>query len=201
MDWLKELIEKHTAEGKTDIDAVMNAVKEEFPKHAVPKDVYNEQAEKLKAANSTLDTLKKSNKDNKELQNELKTYKDKVSQMEADAKETAKKQSIKDALVNAKATDVDYLMYKLGDVELAEDGSIKDLDSKIKDLQTNHPTFFQVTEPEQADNGFKSLGGADLPEGKRSTIYTQEDIARMTPEQINSNWDAIKSSLENGGTN
>ncbi|HEM3502225.1 TPA: phage scaffolding protein [Streptococcus suis] len=125
----------------------------------------DEAESKLKEANSTLDTLKKSNKDNEELQNELKTYKDKVSQLEADAKETAKKQSIKDALVNAKATDVDYLMYKLGDVELAEDGSIKDLDSKIKDLQTNHPTFFQVTEPEQADNGFKSLGGADIPPG------------------------------------
>lgn len=165
MDWLKELIEKHTADGKTDIDAVMNAVKEEFPKHAVPKDVYNEQAEKLKAANNTLDALKKSNKDNEELQNELKMYKDKVSQLEADAKETAKKQTIKDALSNAKATDVDYLMYKLGDVELAEDGSIKDLDSKIKDLQANHPTFFQTTEPGQANNGFKQLGGADIPPG------------------------------------
>ena len=165
MDWLKELIEKHTAEGKTDVDAVMNALKEEFPKHAVPKDVYNEQAEKLKAANSTLDTLKKSNKDNDELQNELKTYKDKVSQLEADVKETAKKQTIKDALSSAKATDLDYLMYKLGDVELAEDGSIKDLDSKIKDLQTNHPTFFQPSEPEQADNGFKTLGGVDIPPG------------------------------------
>jgi seryl-tRNA synthetase len=119
----------------------------------------------LKEANSTLDTLKKSNKDNEELQNELKTYKDKVSQLEADAKETAKKQTIKDALANAKATDVDYLMYKLGDVELAEDGSIKDLDSKIKDLQTNHPTFFKTTEPEQADNGFKTLGGVDIPPG------------------------------------
>ena len=165
MDWLKELIEKHTAEGKTDVDAVMNAFKEEFPKHAVPKDVYNEQAEKLKAANSTLDTLKKSNKDNDELQNELKTYKDKVSKLEADVKETAKKQTIKDALSSAKATDLDYLMYKLGDVELAEDGSIKDLDSKIKDLQTNHPTFFQSSEPEQADNGFKTLGGVDIPPG------------------------------------
>ncbi|HEM3437923.1 phage scaffolding protein [Streptococcus suis] len=161
----------------------------------------DEAESKLKEANSTLDTLKKSNKDNEELQKELKTYKEKVSQLEADAKETAKKQSIKDALVNAKATDVDYLMYKLGDVELAEDGSIKDLDNKIKDLQTNHPTFFQVTEQEQPGNGFKSLGGVDLPSGQRSTIYTQEDIARMTPEQINSNWDAIKSSLENGGTN
>ncbi|MGO4935953.1 phage scaffolding protein, partial [Collinsella sp. Sow4_D11] len=66
---------------------------------------------------------------------------------------------------SAKATDLDYLMYKLGDVELAEDGSIKDLDSKIKDLQTNHPTFFKTTEPEQADNGFKTLGGVDIPPG------------------------------------
>lgn len=126
---------------------------------------FDEAESKLKEANSTLDTLKKSNKDNEELQNELKTYKDKVSQLEADAKETAKKQTIKDALANANATDVDYLMYKLGDVELAEDGSIKDLDSKIKDLQTNHPTFFQTTEPGQADSGFKSLGGADIPPG------------------------------------
>lgn len=167
MDWLKKLIEKHTVDGETEIDAVMNAVKEEFPKHAVPKDVYNEQAEKLKVANSTLDTLKKSNKDNDELQNELKTYKDKVSQLEADVKETAKKQTIKDALSSANATDLDYLMYKLGDVELAEDGSIKDLDSKIKDLQTNHPAFFKTTESEQADNGFKNLGGVDIPPGEK----------------------------------
>ena len=139
MDWLKELIEKHTADGKTDVDAVMNAFKEEFPKHAVPKDVYNEQAEKLKAANSTLDTLKKSNKDNEELQNELKAYKDKVSQLEADVKETAKKQTIKDALSNAKATDLDYLMYKLGDVELAEDGSIKDLTVKSRTYRLTTP--------------------------------------------------------------
>lgn len=132
----------------------------------------DEAESKLKEANSTLDTLKKSNKDNEELQNELKTYKDKVSQLEADAKETAKKQTIKDALTNAKAIDVDYLMYKLGDVELAEDGSIKDLDSKIKDLQTNHPTFFQTAEPEQAGNGFKSLGGVDLPNGQRTNNHT-----------------------------
>ena len=132
MDWLKELIEKHTADGKTDVDAVMNAFKEEFPKHAVPKDVYNEQAEKLKAANSTLDTLKKSNKDNDELQNELKTYKDKVSQLEADVKETAKKQTVKDALSSAKATDLDYLVYKLGDVELAEEAASRTLTVKSR---------------------------------------------------------------------
>lgn len=132
----------------------------------------DEAESKLKEANSTLDTLKKSNKDNEELQNELKTYKDKVSQLEADAKEMAKKQTIKDALANAKATDVDYLMYKLGDVEVDEKGEIKDLENKIKDLQANHPTFFQSTEPEQPGNGFITLGGADLPNGQRTNNHT-----------------------------
>ncbi|HEM3611864.1 TPA: phage scaffolding protein [Streptococcus suis] len=177
MDWLKELIEKHTAEGKTDIDAVMNAVKEEFPKHAVPKDVYNEQAEKLKAANSTLDTLKKSNKDNKELQDELKTYKDKVSQLEADAKETAKKQTIKDALINAKATDVDYLMYKLGDLEEDDSGKIKDLDQKIKDLQVNLPNFFESAETKEDKlDGYEHLGGAGLLPGSAESKKDVIDV-------------------------
>lgn len=130
----------------------------------------DEAESKLKEANSTLDTLKKTNKDNEELQNELKTYKDKVTQLKTDAKETAKKQTIKDALTKAKATDVDYLMYKLGDVEVDEKGDIKDLDSKIKDLQTNLPTFFQSTEPED-NSGFKSLGGADLPNGNRTNNH------------------------------
>ncbi|WP_421445353.1 phage scaffolding protein [Streptococcus suis] len=177
MDWLKELIEKHTAEGETDIDAVMNAVKEEFPKHAVPKDVYNEQAEKLKAANSTLDTLKKSNKDNEELQNELKMYKDKVSQLEADAKATAKKQIIKDALINAKATDVDYLMYKLGDLEEDDSGKIKDLDQKIKDLQVNLPNFFESAEAKENKlDGYEHLGGVGLLPGSAESTKDVIDV-------------------------
>lgn len=168
MEWLKTIIEKHTTDGNTDIEAVMNAVNTEFPKHAVTKSVYNEQADKLKAANDTLETLKKSNKDNEALQDELKSYKDKVTQLETEAKETAKKQTIKDALTAAKATDVDYLMYKLGDLETAEDGSIVDLENKIKDLQANLPTFFQAAEPQEAatTDGFQFLGGADLPSGK-----------------------------------
>lgn len=168
MEWLKTIIEKHTTDGNTDIEAVMNAVNTEFPKHAVTKSVYNEQADKLKAATDTLETLKKSNKDNEALQDELKSYKDKVTRLETEAKETAKKQSIKDALTAAKATDVDYLMYKLGDLETAEDGSIVDLENKIKDLQANLPTFFQAAESQEgtSTDGFQFLGGADLPSGK-----------------------------------
>lgn len=124
----------------------------------------DESESKLEQANSTLDTLKKNNKDNEELQTELKTYKDKVKHLETEAVENAKKQVIKDALGGAKATDVDYLMYKLGEVETDEDGNIVELDNKIKDLQANYPNFFE-TKPEKQDNpdGYQALGGADLP--------------------------------------
>ncbi|HEM6498922.1 phage scaffolding protein [Streptococcus suis] len=192
MEWLKELIKKHTSDGKTDIDAVMNDVNAEFPKHAVTKSVYNEQAEKLKTANATLDTLKKNNKDNEELQAELKNYKDQVKKLEQEAADTAHKQSIKDALVKAGATDVDYLMYKLGDVEAGE------LENKIKNLQTEHASFFKSETSDNTPDGFKKLGGVDLPDGKSAKLYSREAIAQMRPEEINANWDAIKQSLENG---
>lgn len=168
MEWLKTIIEKHTTDGNTDIEAVMNAVNTEFPKHAVTKVAYKEQSEKLKNATDTLEKLQAEHAGNEALQAELLDYKNKVTALETEAKETAKKQSIKDALTAAKATDVDYLMYKLGDLETAEDGSIVDLENKIKDLQVNHPTFFQAAESQEAatTDGFQFLGGADLPSGK-----------------------------------
>lgn len=167
MEWLKTIIEKHTTDGNTDIEAVMNAVNAEFPKHAVTKVAYKEQSEKLKNATDTLEKLQAEHAGNEALQAELLDYKNKVEALETEAKETAKKQSIKDALTAAKATDVDYLMYKLGDLETAEDGSIVDLENKIKDLQVNHPTFFQAAESQEgtSTDGFQFLGGADLPPG------------------------------------
>lgn len=167
MEWLKQLLGNNTVEGKTDIEAVMNAVKEEFPKHAVPKDVYNETAGKLKEANATLATLKKNNKDNEELQSELKSYKERVATLEQEAKDNARKQTIKDALTDAKGTDVDYLMFKLGDLEVDDEGNVKDLDNKIKDLKASHPTFFeQAPEPPKEPEGFTKLGGAKLGGGQ-----------------------------------
>ena len=70
MEWLKELLEKaKITDGKLNVDEVMEAAKKEFPKHAVPKNVFNDKCEELKTANATITTLKKENGDNEELQN------------------------------------------------------------------------------------------------------------------------------------
>ncbi|HGR5115288.1 TPA: phage scaffolding protein [Streptococcus pneumoniae] len=68
-------------------DDVINQIMVEHGKSVQGVQSKLDEAEsKLEEANSTLDTLKQSNKDNEDLQNELKTYKEKVSQLEADAK-------------------------------------------------------------------------------------------------------------------
>ncbi|WP_203264247.1 phage scaffolding protein [Streptococcus uberis] len=143
----------------------------------------DESESKLEQANSTLDTLKKNNKDNEELQNELKTYKDKVKQLETEAVENAKKQVIKDALGNAKALDVDYLMYKLGEVETDKDGNLIDLDNKIKDLQSNYPKFFEAEPQPENPDGYQPLGGADLP--KQGAVHEKTIVDALKDPNVN----------------
>ena len=78
MEWLKELLEKaQITDGKLNVDEVMEVAKKEFPKHAVPKNVFNDKCEELKTANATITTLKKENGDNEELQNKIMIMKQK----------------------------------------------------------------------------------------------------------------------------
>ncbi len=56
MEWLKAILEKAKIEdGKLDIDGVMSTVNSEFPKYAVPKNVFNDKVTELKTANKTIE--------------------------------------------------------------------------------------------------------------------------------------------------
>ena len=86
MEWLKELLEKaKITDGKLNVDEVMEAAKKEFPKHAVPKNVFNDKCEELNTANETIITLKKENGDNEELQNKIKDYETEIGNLKAAA--------------------------------------------------------------------------------------------------------------------
>lgn len=131
----------------------------------------------LNEANATLATLKKNNKDNEGLQSELKSYKERVEMLEQEAKDNARKQTIKDALTDAKGTDVDYLMFKLGDLEVDDEGNVKDLENKIKDLKASLPTFFEeAPEPPKEPEGFTKLGGAKLGGGQPPKETSLESV-------------------------
>ena len=72
MEWLKEILEKAViTEGKLDVEATVKAINAEFPKHAVPKQDYNDKVKELSTANETIKDLKKNNADNEELQKKV----------------------------------------------------------------------------------------------------------------------------------
>ena len=65
MEWLRALLEKaEIKDGVLDIDKLMSTVNVEAPKNVMSKAEFNNVNEQLKTANSTIESLKKDNKDN-----------------------------------------------------------------------------------------------------------------------------------------
>ena len=55
LEWLQKILEDaKITNGKLDVATIMNTVKTEFPKYAVPKTDFNEKSTKLKAAEDTI---------------------------------------------------------------------------------------------------------------------------------------------------
>ena len=72
MEWLRAILEKaEIKDGVLNIDEIMSTVNKEAPKNVMSKQEYNNVNEQLKTANSTIDDLKKNNKDNSELQEKI----------------------------------------------------------------------------------------------------------------------------------
>ena len=103
----------------------------------------------LDTANGLIAELKKGTKGNEELQGKVTAYETQVSQLQEQLKQTQLESEIKVALLGAKATDIDYLTYKLkanGEkLELGEDGHIKGIDDMITGLKTQFPNQFEKT--------------------------------------------------------
>ena len=152
----------------------------------------------LKTANETLTTLRDENKDVKTLQEKIDDYEQSIQQLESERADERKTFALKEALTKEGVSDVDYMLYKLGEVDTDEEGNIVDLDNKLKDLKESNPTFFTDTTETKADaSGFTVLDNK-LPPGQTPKIHTFQEMNTMTAEEINENWDAVSASLEKG---
>ena len=101
----------------------------------------------LSEAQKLIEDLKKSNKGNEGLQQQVSDYESKVTQLQAELEKTKLEAAIKVELLASKALDVDYLTFKLkekGELELDENGKIKGWDDKIAALKTQFPTQFEA---------------------------------------------------------
>ena len=155
----EELVAKGLSEEQA--QAVMDIWNETI-KGFVPKERFDEVNGKLKEANTTIDTLKKSNADNEELQKQVKEYKEKVTILEATAANTRKEYALKDKLKEAGVVDADYIIYKQGGIDkfaFDKEGNPVGIDDVVKPLKESSPHLFK-TEP-GAD--YKPAGGGTSP--------------------------------------
>lgn len=122
----------------------------------------------LTTANKLVDDLKKSNKDTEDLQTKIDEYKTQMDQLKSDRAEEQKQYAIKEALTKEGVKDIDYMLYKLGEVETDKDGNIVDLDNKVKALKESNPTFFGTDDkPVNEPAGYQVVDNG-LDEGKPS---------------------------------
>ena len=180
----EELVAKGLSEEHAQIviDAWNEAVK-----GFVPKERFDEVNGKLKEANTTIETLKKDNSENEELQKQVKEYKEKVTALETTSANTVKEYALKDKLKEAGVVDADYIIYKQGGLDkftFDKDGKPVGIDDIVKPLKESSPHLFK-TEP-GAD--YRPAGGgtppAKNPFAKDSFNLTEQGkLLRENPAQ------------------
>lgn len=139
-----------------------------------------------------INQFKTAAKDNEALQGKLATYESTIAQLQEQIKTTQLEAEIKVALLSAKATDVDYMTFKLrekDELELDEQGHIKGIDDKIAGLKTQFPNQFEsgtavkevqinkLPTPEQQNKGMTRNELLRKPYAERAAFATENPEA------------------------
>ena len=189
MEWLKEILEKAViTDGKLDVEAAVKAINTEFPKHAVPKQDYNDKVKELSTASETINDLKKNNADNVELQQKVKDYEVETARLKTEADNTRKEYALKDKLKEAGVTDADYIIYKQGGLDkftFDKDGKVIGLDDVLKPMRESSPHLFKNA---GGAGGYDPAGGGKPPVNnpfakETYTLTEQGRLFKQNPEQ------------------
>lgn len=162
--------------GKMYINGIENA-DVRYPKL---KGDYDNLDKQYKEASTLIETLKKNGTDNADLQKKIGDYEAKVKDLTEQLDKTNLDNAIKIALLEAKATDVDYLTFKLrekGELKLDENGKLKDADKLISELKTGYPNQFEATAKKNIKE--KKLGGDDEDKNGSDGTITKEQFSKM----------------------
>lgn len=188
MQWLLDLITKHTKDGVLDTESLTKEINTEFPKHAVPKSEFNDINEQLKTANNTIKDLKKDNAENETLQNTIKQHEQTIQKLQDDAANTTKTYILKEQLSKSGVLDPDYLIYKHGGIEkfnYDKDGNLIDLEDTIKPYKESLPHIFKIG---KSGTEYNPAGGGNYtgknPFAKESFNLTEQGkLLKENPAQ------------------
>lgn len=142
-------------------------------------------SKQLKEAQNLIEQLKKGTGDNEALQGKITEYEAKVAALTAENEKLKVDGALKIALLDAgaKASDLDYLMFKAGDrdLKIGEDGKLKGQDDLIAGLKTQFPGNFTTTEQRQIQE-HKLENGADGGAGASNEPKTLAEALKMQYE-------------------
>lgn len=137
----------------------------------------------LEKANGLIEELKKGAGKDTELQQKISGYEAQVADLQAENKRLKAENALKFALIEAGATDVDYVFYKASEklkadgktIDLGEDGKVKGVDDLITGLKTQLPNQFNTGK----DGGGKVVEPNNLPHGDGAKTVTIDQFRKM----------------------
>lgn len=115
-------------------------------------------------AQTLIEELKKSSKGNEGLQTKLAEYEAKVTELQKELADEKLASAIKVGLLSEKATDIDYLTFKLkesGELELDDKEQIKGWSDKVDDLKKRFPNQFESTSKTKIEPNKLKVGKDD----------------------------------------
>lgn len=139
----------------------------------------------LDKANGLIAELKKDAGKDSELQTKISGYESQVAELQAENQRLKAENGLKFALIQAGATDVDYVFYKASEklkadgktIDLGEDGKVKGIDDLIKGLKTQLPNQFS-SEKDGGEDG-KIIEPNHLPDGDNGKTVTLDQFRKM----------------------
>ncbi|MDU2591704.1 MAG: phage scaffolding protein [Paeniclostridium sordellii] len=178
MEWLKKILEdSKVTDGKLDVEELIKNIKTELPKYMKPKETFNTINEQLKTANKTIEDLKKNNKDNENLQNTIKKYKDDLEAKEKEVAAIRKENFLKDSYRKAGAKEeyLDLLMKTSKLDDIAEvNGEYVGTDKIINTSKEAYKDLFTVKEDDKKGDDstyiYEPGGGNEASTGSANFI-------------------------------
>ena len=139
----------------------------------------------LEKANGLIEELKKGAGKDTELQQKISGYEAQVADLQAENKRLKAENALKFALIEAGATDVDYVFYKANEklkadgktIDLGEDGKVKGVDDLITGLKTQLPNQFNAGK--DGGDGGKLVEPNNLPHGDGAKTVTIDQFRKM----------------------
>lgn len=124
--------------------------------------------------------LQKATKGQEAVQNKITEYETTIQKQQEELQEAKTESALKIGLLSAgaKATDIDYLIYKMNHdsdwkPELGEDGQVKGLDDKLKGMKTQFPNQFESSTQKKIEEKKLEKHKEDVP------TVTKEDFKKM----------------------